>query len=43
MMQRTHKNYQPTESLKDFGRLSVSIENWARTLGTRRVEGEVDE
>ena len=40
MMQFTHKSYRPTESVKDFGRFFASIENWARTLGTRRVEEE---
>ena len=40
MMMRSHKSYRPTESAKDFGRFVASIENWARTLGTRRVEEE---
>ena len=45
MMQFTHKSYQPAESRKDFGRFVASIDNWARVLGTRRVEEmiEVDE
>ena len=40
MIQYSNKNYQPTESHKDFGRFAISTSIWARTLGTGRVEEE---
>ena len=40
MMQFTHKSYRPTDSVKGLGKVVASIENWARELGTWRVEEE---
>lgn len=39
-MQYTHNSYRPTES-KQFGSFIASIEDWARKLGTWRVEEEI--
>lgn len=40
MTMYSHKSYRPTETIKGFGRFVASIDNWARTLGTWRVEEE---